>query len=94
MEHNTLEIDRDELLGNDVTSEIRDIVETVKDKQLLQRYYSENPYVVLAAAVGVGYMIGGGTFSPFSRRVARIGMKALLLPLAASQLKNISDKDI
>ena len=70
------------------------MVEHVREKRLLERYYKENPYVVLGAAVGVGYILGGGTFSPFSRRIARIGMKALLLPLAATQLKNLSDKEL
>lgn len=94
-EKHTLEIEREEITASDeLREEIQGVIEHVREKHLLERYYKENPYVVLAAAAGVGYILGGGTFSPFSRRIARIGMKALILPIAASQIKNLSNKEL
>lgn len=72
-----------ELLQNDV----QQIVHQVREKQMVQRYYRHNPYIVLAAAAGLGYVAGGGLFSPFTRRLTRLGMKALFVPIAAAQFK-------
>lgn len=52
--------------------------------------YRRNPYVVLAGAAGLGYLLAGGLFSPFTRRILRMGMRAMVLPLAATQLKQIT----
>ena len=72
-----------ELLGKDVS----DLVHQVREKRILQRYYQHNPYVVVAAAAGLGYVVGGGLFTPFTKRLVRFGMKAMFVPIAASQLK-------
>ena len=75
--------DDDEQLRTDV----RDLVHQVRDKRILERTYRHNPYVVLAAAAGLGYIAAGGLVSPFTRRLTRIGMKALFVPIAAAQFK-------
>jgi len=41
------------------------------------------------AALGVGYVLGGGLFSPLTGRVVRIGIRLALIPLVKSQLSNI-----
>jgi hypothetical protein len=56
----------------------------------LGRAYRENPYAVVAAAIGVGYVIGGGLFTPFTRRVLRMGMRALVIPMVATQIKSLT----
>jgi len=97
MSNATLEIPREdgesaksETPKEQVNAEVKALVEHVKDQRLAQRYFEENPFAVLAVAAGVGYILGGGLLSPFSRRIARIGMKAMVLPIAASQLKSMS----
>ena len=98
MNNPTLEIDREETQketekpakNSQVNDEVKALVSHVRDERLAQRYFEENPFAVLAVAAGVGYILGGGLLSPFSRRIARIGMKAMVLPIAASQLKSIS----
>lgn len=74
-------------------TDLQTLIAEVRDKRILQRYYEENPYVVLAAAAGVGYIAGGGLFSPFTRRLVRIGMKAVFVPIAAAQLKALTGGD-
>lgn len=70
-----------------VAADLRELVDTVRRDYPIGKYYEENPYVVLAAAAGVGYVLAGGLFSPFTRRLMRIGMKALVIPMATNQLK-------
>lgn len=67
--------------------DVAEVVAQVRERRIPQRYYRHNPYIVLAAAAGVGYVAGGGIFSPFTRRLVRIGMKALFVPIAAAQFK-------
>jgi len=52
--------------------------------------YQDNPFAVVAAAAGVGYLLGGGLFTPFTRRIMRIGLKGLIIPIAGTQLKRLS----
>ena len=56
----------------------------------LRDLYDRNPYAVLAAAAGTGYILGGGLLSPFTKRIARMGMKALVVPVALSKLKDVT----
>ncbi len=55
----------------------------------LVKTYRENPYAIIAGAAGLGYLLAGGLFTPFTRRVLRMGMKALVIPVAASQIKGL-----
>lgn len=67
--------------------DVQDLITQARNKRLLERTYKHNPYVVLAVAAGIGYVAGGGLVSPFTRRITRIGMKALFVPIAAAQFK-------
>lgn len=73
--------------GEQLREDVKDLVHQFRDKEIAQRYYRHNPYVVLAAAAGLGYIAAGGLVSPFTRRLTRIGMKALFVPIAAAQFK-------
>jgi hypothetical protein len=48
-----------------------------------------NPLGMVAAAAGVGYVLGGGLFSPLTGRLLRVGLRLALIPLVKSQLSNI-----
>jgi hypothetical protein len=73
--------------AQELREDVAGILAEVREKRIPQRYYRHNPYIVLAAAAGAGYVAGGGLFSPFTRRLVRIGMKALFVPIAAAQFK-------
>jgi hypothetical protein len=45
-----------------------------------------NPIAMVAAAVGVGYALGGGLFSPLTARLLKYGVRLALVPLLKSQL--------
>ena len=47
-----------------------------------------NPIGMVALAAGVGYVLGGGLFSPLTGKLVRIGLRVALIPLVKSQLNN------
>jgi hypothetical protein len=47
---------------------------------------NEHPIAMVLAALGVGYVLGGGLFSPFTGRVLSIGLRLAVIPLVKSQL--------
>jgi hypothetical protein len=49
-----------------------------------------NPIGMVLAAAGIGYVLGGGLFSPLTGKIARIGLRLALIPLVKSQLANIA----
>lgn len=46
----------------------------------LARRVRERPYPMLALGVAAGYVAGGGTFSRWTRPLARAALAALLVP--------------
>src|SRR5690348_42005 len=46
----------------------------------------KNPYAMVAAALGVGYVLGGGLFTPTTSRLLRLGMRVAALPLIKDEL--------
>jgi hypothetical protein len=46
---------------------------------------------MVGASVGVGYLLGGGLFSPLTGKLLRIGLRAALIPLVKSQLHGLAD---
>jgi hypothetical protein len=53
----------------------------------LERRLEERPYATVAAAAGVGYVLGGGLLSGPTRRVLRAGLTAVAVALAVEQLR-------
>jgi len=49
-----------------------------------------NPLGMMLAAAGIGYVLGGGLFSPLTGKVVRIGLRLALIPVIKSQLANIA----
>jgi hypothetical protein len=48
-----------------------------------------NPIGMVLAAAGIGYVLGGGLFSPMTARLVRYGLRLALIPLVKSQLEGI-----
>ena len=49
-----------------------------------------NPFGMVAAAAGIGYLLGGGLFSPLTGKLVRIGIRLALIPVIKSQLANMA----
>jgi len=70
-----------------VVDDVQTIYHNASDRVNLGQFYQEKPLVVLGVAAGVGYVLGGGLFTPFTARLLRLGTRFLLLPMVTSQLE-------
>lgn len=50
-----------------------------------------NPYGMIALAAGVGYILGGGLFTPLTARAIRFGMRLAALPLVKDELLGMAE---
>ena len=59
----------------------------------IQGRVKRNPYGTVAAAVGIGYVLGGGLFSPLTARIVglglRIGLRLAVLPLLKQEMAEL-----
>ncbi len=74
-------------LWEDTRAAAEDLGQTVDLRGRLERH----PYGTLAVAFGVGYLLGGGLFTPATARVVRLGMKLAALPLVKDELLNLAE---
>ena len=62
------------------------------DRELKARF-EQHPYGALAAALGAGYLLGGGFFTPLTERLTkfalRVGIRVALVPFLAAQLSEL-----
>lgn len=61
---------------------------TAKSKIDLERRMREEPVKTLLIAAGIGYVVGGGFFTPFTGRMLRLGARLWLIPAVRNQLMN------
>lgn len=70
----------------DLLAELGETAVELYERIDLRREMEEHPYRTLAIAAGLGYVLGGGLFTGFTRRMVGIGARILLLPLAQATL--------
>jgi hypothetical protein len=51
----------------------------------------QNPYGMIAAALGAGYVVGGGLFTPTTMRLVRLGMKLASVPMVRDRLLDAAE---
>ena len=79
----------------------RDSVSDLGNALDIQGRVQRHPYGTVAAAVGIGYVLGGGLFSPLTARIVRlgirIGLRLAVLPLVkqeiAEMVETIDDEE-
>lgn len=69
-------------LIDDARGAVNDLSATLDIKGRVER----NPYGTMAAAVGVGYVLGGGLFTPLTARIIRLGVRLAALPFVKDEL--------
>jgi hypothetical protein len=73
----------------------RESVGDLRDAVDLQGRVDRHPYGTLAAALGVGYLLGGGLFTPFTGRLVglamRIGLRLAVLPVVRDELMGLAE---
>lgn len=50
-----------------------------------------HPYAMVAAALGVGYVLGGGLFSSLTFRLVGLGVRVAAIPLVKQQLLGLAE---
>ena len=57
---------------------------------------SRNPYGTVAAALGIGYVLGGGIFTPLTSRILglglRLGIRLAVLPYLTDEVLGIAEE--
>ena len=79
----------------------RDSVSDIGTSLDIKGRVQRNPYGTVAAAIGIGYVLGGGLFTPLTSRIVRfgvrIGLRLAVLPLLkqemAELIETIEDED-
>lgn len=75
-------------LWTDASSAVRDLGQTLDLRGRVER----NPYGMVAAALGVGYVLGGGLFTPLTARIIRLGVRLAALPLVKDELMGMAEQ--
>jgi len=74
-------------LWDDARGAVTDLQDTMDLKGRVQR----NPYLMVAAAFGVGYVLGGGLFTRTTARVLRLGVRLAALPMVKDELLGMAE---
>ena len=81
--------------AQDAWSRTRDTANEIKDRLDIDRRVTEHPYGMVAAAVGIGYVLGGGFFTPLTARILgfglRIGVRIAAIPLLEQELRGFAE---
>lgn len=75
----------------EVLSDANSAINGVADAVGITPKVEANPYAMVAAAVGIGYVLGGGLFTPTTFRLLRLGMKVAQIPAVRSRLLDVAE---
>jgi len=91
-------VDRASDNAQEAWSRTRDTVNDLKDRLDIEGRVERNPYGMVAAALGVGYVLGGGLFSPLTGRLVgfgvRMGLKLAAIPFLENELRGLTESMI
>ena len=74
-------------LWSNARSAVTDLGQTLDIKGRVDR----NPYGMVAAALGVGYVLGGGLFTRTTGRLLRLGVRLAALPMVKDELIGMAE---
>jgi hypothetical protein len=83
-----------ERLGSDAQqlwSDARGAVDGLNETLDIRGRVERNPYGMVAAAVGIGYVLGGGLFTPLTLRIVRLGVRLAALPFVKDELFRMAE---
>ncbi|MFO0599331.1 MAG: hypothetical protein U0228_28750 [Myxococcaceae bacterium] len=89
------------LLPDDVKDTVIDLAKNansalngVSDAVGLTEKVEQAPYAMVAAALGIGYVVGGGLFTPTTARLFKLGMKLTSIPAVRNRLLDVAEAAI
>jgi ElaB/YqjD/DUF883 family membrane-anchored ribosome-binding protein len=73
----------------------RGAVSELKRAAAIDERVGRHPYGSVAAALGIGYVLGGGLFTPLTSRIValglRIGVRLAILPMLKDEISVLAD---
>ena len=69
----------------------RGVVTDLRQAVDLKGRVGRHPYGMIAAAIGVGYVLGGGVFTHLTGRLVRLGLRLAALPLVKQELLGMAE---
>ena len=86
-------LDRAGQVAGQTWTRARDRYSDLRDTVDLEGRVDRHPYGTLAAAVGIGYLLGGGLFTALTGRLVglglRVGLRLAVLPLVKDQIAEL-----
>ena len=73
-----------------LTRRAQDMYLRVREENPLGEFYQDNPYRAMALAAAAGYVVAGGVFTPFTRFLLRMGVRAVVIPMAVAQIQHLA----
>ena len=81
-EHAKRAVEEARAFGSALSESMEGFSRTIDLRGRVERH----PIGMVLGALGVGYLLGGGLFSPLTGRLVRVGMRLALVPIIKSQL--------
>jgi len=69
-------------------------VDSAAESVGLSERVAEMPYGMVAAALAVGYVAGGGLFTPTTARLVQLGVKLTTVPFIRNQLLDVAESAV
>jgi hypothetical protein len=76
--------------AKEFTGAISETVNSFSESIDLRGRVQRAPVAMVSAAFGIGYLVGGGLFSPMTRRLLKTGLAAAILPFVKRQLSTMA----
>jgi hypothetical protein len=86
--------DHDDRPVADIAGDLGEAARELYERFDLRREVDEHPYRTVLVAAGVGYVLGGGLFSPLTRHLLRLGFRVALVPMAKSLLQDVTEGEL
>jgi len=88
-------VDRVSDTAQEAWSRTRETVSELKERLDIEGRVRRNPYGMVAAALGVGYVLGGGFFSPLTARLFRValrlGVRVAAIPFLENEIRGFAE---
>ncbi len=72
-------------------AEAKGAVHDLNDFLDIRGRVQRHPYGMVLAAAGIGYVLGGGLFTPFTARLLRLSMRLAALPFVKDELLELAE---